>query len=767
MTAEGVLQKVLEGDSVDRFLTAFTLGDRQREKILLKQPGADLSHFPQNKQQVMDDLVDIWRHHGFLTPAETQAELIRKYLPDADPQVHDFIRDVELSRNKPETVTGYLSKEHAYLATGLAHLYALKTDMPMTMIEVDFSNMGGTNNHFRRLLAEEAGVPLEDIPARKAEALTDRAMRLLAAGMVSDIKTLHPEERIVAIRTGGDELRIMVTGIADPREQVALADDLHANIERRVAAMGLQDHPHLKAPHDPRRNGFGAALAVQDMKFIHNTGTLIQELDARITEAKNQIGMLRLGMIDRDAVAAETEGRILMGLVKVPGQLTAEDVIDLAIDRAQAKAQKSADYLRGMNPVYNDELAQGIAGFESYVSRAMNTFSLYQPVSAALPAVLDKNVLGGEDRPPGMGPSDSLERRYVALALNHFHDQGLSLPGGALHYLVMSVRAVAPEDPSAQVMMPSGMVKMINNAAADARDFRAQIDTKDLNVQQAMQNAGIRDISGVTPQVMAVSVHNLAGLNAALGHHNADIVLRHIANDVIGGAIHAAGVPRQPRSNFAIAHHGGGNFSILLPAGGQDAQGNDWFASHSMLHKMRGEIKERIKTLNNSDIAGFLEKSGGYVDSNVRGYLDDSGLNTFADIRDPKERMLEMGEELVKGRVNGLHAAVVGAPVCYDPEVTGPEGAAFIGAVRTRADTMLDQMRTAILYRNFKMSNGADGNDKPHTYHTAFNAHALVIKPDDNLMLQDAVKTAPAQDKPADKGASRFVRSTKQPGMSS
>lgn len=764
MTAEGVLQKVLEGDSVDRFLTSFTLGARQREKILRIQPDADLSHLPETKDQVMADLVDIWRHHGFLTPAETQAELIRKYLPDADARVHDFIRDVELSRNKPEAVTGYLSKEHAYLATGLAHLYALETDMPMMMIEVDFSNMGGTNNHFRRKLAEEAGVSAEDIPARKAEALTDKAMRLLAAGMVSDIKTLHPEERIVAIRTGGDELRIMVTGIADPREQAALADDLHANIERRVAAMGLQDHPHLKAPHDKCRNGFGAALAVQDMKFIHNPGTLIQELDARITETKNQIGMLRLGMVDREAIAAETEGRLLLGLVKVPGQLTADDVIEIAIDRAQRKAQKSSAYLRGLNPVYNSELAQGIAGFESYVTRTMDTFSLYQPLSAPLPAVLDKSVLGGEDRPVGLGPSDSLERRYVALALNHFRDEGLTLPSGALHYLVMSVRAVAPEDPSAQVMMPAGMVRMINNAAADAADFRAQVDVKDPNVQQALQVAGIRDLSAVAPQVMAVSVHNLAGLNAALGHHNADIVLRHIANDVIGGAIHAAGVPRQPRSNFAIAHHGGGNFSVLLPAGGVDAQGNDWFSSHSMLHKMRGEIKERIKALNETDIADFLEKRGGYVDGNVRGYLDENGLNTFANIRDPKERVFELGEETITGRVNGLHAAVVGAPVCYDPDVAGAEGAAFIGAVRTRADAMLEQMRTAILYRQFKMNRGAEEGSAPRAYNTAFNAHAIMIKPDGSTTLQEALKPAPAQEKPADRNASRFVK-PKQPGL--
>lgn len=761
MTGKGEWQQVLEGDSVDRFLAAFTLDDRQRAKILQMQPAADLTHLPANKQQVMDDVKDIWRHHGFLTPAETQAELIKKYLPDADRRVHDFIRDVELSRNKPETVTGYLSKEHAYLATGLAHMYALQTDMAMTMIEVDFSNMGGTNNYFRQTLAAEAGVMPGDIDPRKAEGLTDRAVRLLSAGMVSDITTLHPEERVIAIRTGGDELRLLVTGIDDPMEQAVLTDDLHANIERRVAAMGLQDHPHLKAPEDPRRNGFGAALAVQDMKLITNTGTLIQELDARITEAKNQIGMMRIGLIDREAVAAEAEGRVMLGLLRVPPNTTIDDVIDLAVERAQQKAQNAANRLREMNPAYNTELAQGIAGFEAYAERTMLEFAAYAPASAPLPAVLDKHMLGGDERPPGVRPSDSLERRYVALALDHFTAEGVHLPPAALHFLKMSVRAVAPEDPSAQVMMPSGMVKMIDNAAADAQDFRAQIDAKDPNIRAAMDKAGVRDLSNISPQVMAVSVHNLSGLNSALGHHNADIVLRHIAHDVIGGAIHAAGVPRQPRSNFAIAHHGGGNFSVLLPAGGVDAMGNDWFASHGLLHKVRSEIKDRIKDLNGADIADFLHKNGGYVDDTVRQCLDDKDLKTFADIRDPKERTFEFGVDTIKGRVNGIHAAVVGSALCYDPAVMGAGGGAFIGAVRTRADAMLEQMRAAILHRDFKASENNTSQETARAFHAAFNARSLIIKQGSEFMVRERKQEqAQPQTEPSQ---SRFVK-PKMPG---
>ena len=62
-----------------------------------------------------------------------------------------------------------------------------------------------------------------------------------------------------------------------------------------------------------------------------------------------------------------------------------------------------ANRLREMNPAYNIELAQGIAGFESYVERTMLEFAAYAPASAPLPVVLERlkglRVLAAEDNP--------------------------------------------------------------------------------------------------------------------------------------------------------------------------------------------------------------------------------------------------------------------------------------------------------------------------------------------------------------------------------
>jgi len=268
-------------------------------------------------------------------------------------------------------------------------------------------------------------------------------------------------------------------------------------------------------------------------------------------------------------------------------------------------------------------------------------------------------------------------------------------------------------------------VRMIDNAAADAQDFRAQMEAAGFDVDAALRAAGLKGVQQVMPHALAVSVHNLAGLNSALGHHNADIVLRHIAHEVIGGSVHAAGVPRQARSSFAMAHHGGGNFSVLLPAGGTDGQGQNWFASQAVIHKTRSEIKSRITLLNKTPIAPFLSKNGGYVDQDVYQYLEEKNLNTFGDIRDPKERSYTFGEDIIKGRVNGIHAVVVSAAVCYDPQQPDTGGGAFIGGLRTRADAMMEQYRSAMLHQLHKQGRLEGDYTPARPFYAAFNSYAM------------------------------------------
>lgn len=719
---------VLEGDEVERFLKSFVLPEDERRRLQKNYPDADLSTLPTTLAQVQKDVSNIWRSMGYLTPAELKNALIQQYMPDTYPIVRAFVAAIEFSRNRPEAVTGYLTKEHAYLATGLAHLYALDSGMPMAMVEVDFSNMGGTNAYFRDLLAREEGVMPEEIDPRRAELMTDKAMRLLSAAMTDVICHELPEERVIPIRTGGDELRILVTGLGDYAEITALTHKLHGIIEQHVAGMGLQDHKHFKAPEDPARNGFGAALHIQDMAMIENPQTIIQELDGFISANKQILGLMRLGKIDEEAVEAEAAGKIMMG-----DMVMSEDAIEQAIAdevaRAKAAAEQAAQDLRRRNPAYNLSLTGGVEGFHSYVDSAMPKTNGALFRYGDVPPVLATHPMGGDSRPDGVPPMASMETRYMVLSIRHFEEQNITIDAGHRHLLRLSISGLTPEDPSAKVMMPQGMVKTIDNIAADNKDFRAQFDPNDQSVKQALADAGIKDMNNVMPFGLGVSFHNLAGLNSALGHHNADLVLRYMAKHIIEGALEHAGIPTHDNA-AAIAHHGGGNFSVLLYPGGMDEGGKPWFVSPVLLNRARVEIKKRVSELNSTGVSDFLLKNDVYVTAAMEEYFENEGLKTFSNIEDPKTRTYTTTNGAAEYKVNGLHAVVSTGAMVFDaagnPAISG---GAFVGQLRNAADEKIEQMRTRIFLSGRAQTVTANaGQQVVQDYTMAFNDTARMMR---------------------------------------
>ena len=718
---------ILEGDEVERFLKSFVLSAEERRGLQKSHPDADLSTLPVTLAQVQKDVSNIWRSKGFLTPAALKDELIQQYMPDTDPAVRTFVTAIELSRNRPEAVTGYLTKEHAYLATGLAHLYALDSGMPMAMVEVDFSNMGGTNAYFRDLLAREEGVMPEEIEPRRAELMTDKAMRLLAASMTDVICTELPEERVIPIRTGGDELRILVTGLGDYADIAALTHKLHGTIEKHVACMGLQDHKHFKAPDDPARNGFGAALHIQDMAMIENPQTIVQELDGMISANKQILGLMRLGRIDEEAVEAEAAGKILRGDL-----IMAEEAIEQAIAdevaKAKIAAERTAQDLRGRNPSYNDALTGGVKGFHDYVDSAMpkTVGPLFR--YGEVPPVLAAHPMGGDNRPAGVPPMASMEARYMMSSVRHFEAQSVTIDAGHRHLLRLSIEGLTPEDPSAKVMMPQGMVKTIDNIAADTGDFKAQLDPNAEGVKQALARAGIRDMEDIKPYGLGVSFHNLAGLNNALGHHNADLVLRHMAQHIIEGALEHAGIPVQ-RNAAAISHHGGGNFSVLIHPGGVDDGGKPWFVSPALLNRAKVEIKKRVSELNNTGVSAFLLQNDVYVTAAMEEYFENEGLKTFAHIEDPKTRTFMTDNGAAQYKINGLHAVVSTGAMEFDAAGNPAlSGGAFIGRLRNAADEKVEQMRTHMFLSGRAQAVGQTGSAVVQDYAMAFNDTARMIR---------------------------------------
>ncbi|MDE1153282.1 MAG: hypothetical protein PW788_12160 [Micavibrio sp.] len=681
MAQETAFAEIFEGDEIARFLQQFVLAGEDRARKIAAAPDAGWQAFPDSINAVMDDVRELWRERGFLTPAETQSILLEKYAPHAPQDLLDFMHATALSRNAPDHVTGFLSKEHAYTATGLAHLYATETGKPIAMVEVDFSNMGGTNDYFRRMLAAERGVDESEITGREDRAMTNIAMGLLCASMTHTMAQYLPADaQILPIRTGGDELRILVTGLEDSREIRILADRMHADIEKHIAAMGLQDHPHTKDPANPARNGFGAALAIQDLGTLKNPQSIIQELDGRIKYAKQELGLLRLGKIDAEMVAVSTRAQVLFGENPLaPGQ-TLDGLTQQRIAYFTAGAAITAEKLHAMNPQYNPALQGGSKGFLQYTNERLE---LYAPGKLQAPPP-PEGMAAYDAAKSAPEPMADLQQRRMATALKKWPD--LSPP--LRHMLDITLAALNPHDPSAQAMMPQVIAPTIEAYARETAAYRMQFNGKDPVVREALLQAGMLRADIGKPFAMSVSFHNLAGLNNTLGHHYSDVVLRHMT-EIIDQSFTAAGLPNSEPKPWVIAHDGGANFTAVIRPGVTDAAGAPKFISAQHLKKAQEEIAARVEALNHTGIAAFMADKGMPVDRRMAEYLRDENIITFADIQDPKFRDVTASDMTIKGQVHGLKVATVQGEI----PAGDVKGHVFVDDLRQMCEGRLEMAR--------------------------------------------------------------------------
>ena len=684
------LDALLKGDETGRFLDQFVLPDAARADLESRAPGLTL---PKTREDVLRDVKGIWQEKGFLSPAELRAELMQKYLPNSDPKLVSFIKDVELSRNQPEATTGYMNKEHSYSATGLAHLYAEMDGRPIAMVEVDFSNMGGTNDKFRAMLAAERGVPVDTIPKSEAEKLTDRAVRLLSDSMATDMKReLPPGAKLAVVRTGGDEVRLLFTGVEDPAELRRLQNVLHASMEKHVAAMGLQDHPHLKDPYNPERNGFGAAVTIQDMRKIDDPKALIQLLDHASSKRTTELGQVRLGRIDEVKERAALGAAIDNKTLRIPEGMTREAFVDARINQAKADVKLVSQALRANNPMHNPELRQGVAGFNDYVDRATRTMAESQIVARPLPEALAGKPPAGDARPAHLRPMAPINERQLAVAEQHFRGANMTLSAGERYLLGQSITGLTSIDPAAQVKMPKEIAAAAEIYAAEAKEVQRSFDPKDPETNRALKQAGIASVLDIKPQAMAVSFHGLASFNSVLGHENADYALRDMSASLIEGSLRQAGIdaPKGAPKPYEIAHHGGGNFSVLIKPVVTGADGKPMIVSPDKIREVERGIMDNLRDFSKKPVAEFLESKGVPVDANMRAALASKGVTDFASMPDSKERSIVRGGVDINGRLPGVHAVVATGQIA---PAENARGNAFIGELRGRADARMDELR--------------------------------------------------------------------------
>lgn len=248
-------------------------------------------------RHVMKEMQAIFAEEGYMPHKELENKLMQKLCPDLPATDLERADEIISGEYKPDHLTGFLQKPLVPLTTAEAWFYAQTTGNPAHILEIDFSNMRGTNEHYERLLQEQNGMAQTgtDI-SEQAMAMTDKAARRICDTITRTLAQNidgHGRAHYTALRSGGDEARIILSDVQD--EQMAtLIEKLHNAIENEVKKLGLQHHPHAKAPDDPVRNGFGAAMAALPLNGIDNMADAIKEADEAIKAAKNKIGQQRL-----------------------------------------------------------------------------------------------------------------------------------------------------------------------------------------------------------------------------------------------------------------------------------------------------------------------------------------------------------------------------------------------------------------------------------------------------------------------------------------
>lgn len=335
----------------------------------------------QGQLPVLDALKQIWTDKGFLTPDKLVAEMMALYLPDIDPAARQLLAEQVGERLvDQEPLTGFQRKQHAPLLTGLSHLFAVVMDKPVTLVLADYSNMGGTNEFFRDLIAQARGCTPQEVPDEEAFKYTDDAARITARLAESAFKRgaaaafQLTDLQVFAYRTGGDELAFVCHGLTEVQTTQLLHDYVEPAIEDFTAEAGLQRHPHGKHKTDRWRDGFGVSFAAMALDAHTRPGKDMEYADARINENKAFTGMKRRGSVPPCGLDTP-EMKDLMRLMQDAGVLGGEapEATKDASTPETPAAQPQEDLI---------EMADGLEGLTTAQDLKAAAYDPTQPVGS-------------------------------------------------------------------------------------------------------------------------------------------------------------------------------------------------------------------------------------------------------------------------------------------------------------------------------------------------------------------------------------------------
>lgn len=456
-------------------------------------------------KNILQHLRDHFMQNSFNTPQTIENGVIRRVHPAIS---EDALRTADRYSEhslEPDYLTGYQQKAQAPLVMGLAALYGATTGSPVSCVEIDYSNMRGTNEHFARLLARAENSAITPDIIAEAMSMTDQAAHIIASITLNiyeaEVKKI-PGAFITPLRTGGDEARLVIANVdaAECRRIAAMADDA---VEHATALMGLHDHIHTKYPLDELLRGFGACSSVFPLLADGNFEESVREADKDIRGKKSIIGQNR-----------KINPELLSYKPPFCGDSDLYDNPAKASAHLQHVLTKIAD-LR--NEMHIDP-----------------TFS---------------RTLSALDR----------------LAQSHESDHLLTVAEIHNHFRILMVQELS--DIGEKPTLREARALEIKTTAFPAIDYAT--NTILAGDMPAMAGAALRTIEKIntrhgtkaTPWTMGISLHNLAGLNETFGHEGANAVLHHVTQQIIRPALHRYGIADE---NFVISHMGGGEFRLIV-----------------------------------------------------------------------------------------------------------------------------------------------------------------------------------------------------------
>ncbi len=508
--------------------------------------------------QTIDALRGIFLRDGHLPPWALEDELIQMMHPRIPQQALDRANMYAQAELEADHLTHYLQKPQVPVVMGMAALYNQTTGNPVSCIEIDFSNMRGTNEHHAKILACAEGTDISPEIMAEAMNLTDQSALIVADSILRTIEETLKKNlpdggfSVIPLRTGGDEVRIVLTDI-DEQSARSLLPTIHECIERETAKLGQHDHQHSKRPLDPWSRGFGASATVFTLSPDGDLAEIIRKADHEISHEKIKIGKNRIDNPEYNQLKPTFS----------------HDPHKLYTDPSAAR-QWLEDMMATMARLR--EPSDFNSDFDAYKSD--------------IPSLEDAARACHHDH---LMTLDQIHNHYLDCLRRDFQKSGLFLTPQEEKALAIKVRKFPAIDHASGTLMGGDLPAMAGAALATIDDIS--------------KKTGI----SAAPWVMGISFHNLAGLNDAdkgLGHDNANCVLHYQANNILRPALEKAGIHRD---HMTMAHMGGGEFRMIIQPVIIESDGRTRTIDAHAMDALSRDIQRRVRDLNATDISSILK----------------------------------------------------------------------------------------------------------------------------------------------------------------